>query len=42
MELVFEKLPKNLEEMKELEYASLAKPEYAPALYLAEIGRAHV
>ena len=30
MELVFEKLPKNLEEMKELEYASLAKPEYVP------------
>ena len=35
MEIVFEKLPKNLQEMKELEYASLAKPEYAPALYLA-------
>lgn len=35
MEIVFEKLPKNLQEMKELEYASLAKPEYAPALFLA-------
>lgn len=35
MEIVFEKLPMNLQEMKELEYASLTKPEYAVALYLA-------
>ena len=35
MEIVFEKLPANLQEMKELEYASLSKPEYAPALFLA-------
>ena len=35
MEIIFEKLPANLEEMKNLEYASLSKPEYAPALFLA-------
>ena len=35
MEIVFEKLPGNLQEMKELEYASLSKPEYVPALFLA-------
>lgn len=35
MEVIFEKLPANLEEMKNLEYASLSKPEYAPALFLA-------
>lgn len=35
MELVFEKLPANLEEMKQLEYASLSKPEYAVVLFLA-------
>lgn len=35
MDIIFEELPKNLQEMKELEYASLSKPEYAAALYLA-------
>lgn len=35
MEIVFTKMPANLQEMKELEYASLSKPEYAPALFLA-------
>lgn len=37
MDIIFERLPKNLQEMKELEYASLSKPEYAPALFLAAV-----
>lgn len=35
MEVVFEKLPTNLQELKDCEYSSLSKPEYAPALFLA-------
>lgn len=35
MDIIFEKLPTNLEELKASPYASLQKPEYAPALFLA-------
>lgn len=34
MKVIFEKLPVNLTEMMNCEYASLARPEYAPALFL--------
>lgn len=34
MDIVFEKLPVNLEEMKNCEYATLEKPEYAAALFI--------
>lgn len=34
MDIVFQKLPNNLEELKASEYSSLAKPEYAAALFL--------
>ena len=35
MEVVFNKIPTNLQELKASEYASLSKPEYAAALFLA-------
>lgn len=35
MEVIFNKMPMNLQELKESEYASLSKPEYAAALFLA-------
>lgn len=34
MDIIFEKLPVSLEEMKSCKYASLDKPEYAAALFL--------
>lgn len=37
MDIVFEKLPENLEEMKACPYASLEKPEYAAALFLVSM-----
>lgn len=35
MEVVFDKLPINLQELKECEYSSLSRPEYTVALFLA-------
>lgn len=35
MEVIFDRLPTNLEELKQCEYGSLTKPEYAAALFLA-------
>lgn len=35
MDIIFDKLPTNLEELKSSEYASLQKPEYTAALFLA-------
>lgn len=35
MEVVFDKLPVNLQELKECEYSSLSRPEYTVALFLA-------
>lgn len=39
MDIIFEKLPQNLEEMKACEYGSLEKPEYTSALFIVAMAK---